>query len=157
MACRDVTHYTFTPHYGGHVPVGANLADLTNELGALPAYTGLSALGVAPVVTASVFVAETKSRTFGVGADTVKLQITGYDNTPDPYNPNRAMLVSPSSPLAKQAVTDNDVLAAIDAIRADAGNAIAFAVMSNLSVLNALVSAWSNHLTDNETLSTHGA
>ena len=49
IAAYDITHYRFVPHFGGHVPGAGQLGDTDNELAALPAYTGLSGAGAAPV------------------------------------------------------------------------------------------------------------
>lgn len=158
IAAYDITHYKFVPHFGGHVPASGNLGDADNELVALPAYTGLSGAGAAPVTTSSVWVQETKTRTFGVGADTCKLQLTGYDTglVTTQTNPDNAKIIQANSAAAKVAALDSNVLAALDSIKSYTTSSGSSTSALIIDTTLFLVNAWNGHIAYVSSWSVHG-
>lgn len=148
LVAYDITLYTFTPHYGGHVPAASELGEVDNELAALPAYAGGTAQ--APTVTLDYWVEETRSRGLGVAPDTATITITGYNDQIDQLiEPEKRVVLKPAqTPIAKLAVTHQDVRAALNTIRgrAGAGYSVSDGLTMTLANITALRSRWNTHI-----------
>lgn len=157
IVAYDITLYTFTPHYGGHVPGASELGEVDNELAALPGYAGGTAQ--APTVTLDYWVEETRSRGLGVAPDTATITITGYNDQIDQLiEPEKRVVLKPAqTPIAKLAVTHQDVRAALNTIRSRAGLAysVSDGLTMTLSNITALNTRWNTHLSMATDFTTH--
>lgn len=148
LVAYDITLYKFVPHYGGHVPAASELGEVDNELAALPAYAGGNAQ--APTVTLDYWVEETRSRGLGVTPDTATITITGYNDQIDQLiEPEKRVVLKPAqTPIAKLAVTHQDVRAALNTIRGRAGAiySVSDGLTMTIARISELRTKWNLHL-----------